>query len=142
MAEALVLLALVATAEIPVEDQFPPDAEVDCLELNTVWELDYNPNRDPKYRVQKRLTQTIGWRWDPKGFHWADWWVWGHAVPIRRQGDYWITWVYRTNMPPVRVKARYYKITDTWHDPEVLDREFVAECDRAGLDAWRRVVAK
>lgn len=124
---------------IPVQDSFPPDLEVECLEINTVWELDYNANRDPKYKVQKRIEQTIGWRLDQRGCLWADWWVWGHYKPIRKQGNYWIFWIQPTHGPSIRVKARYYKITDTWYDPEVLDREITPEEARAGLHPWTHI---
>ncbi|MEM2989571.1 MAG: hypothetical protein QXQ02_00125 [Halobacteria archaeon] len=127
---------------VPASDFFPPDVEVECLELNTVWRVDFNPNRDPKYKLEKCIEQTIGWCWDKRGFVWADWWVWGHAEPIRKQNGYWITWVRSANMPAVRVKARHYKITHTWYDPEVLDRENVAEENRIGLYPWKYVMKK
>lgn len=135
MAVAGLLLWLAGA--IPSEDGFPPDLEVECLELNTVWRVDFDPNRDPKCRVEKVLEQTIGWRWSPRGYMWADWWVWGHYLPVRQKDGCWIVWVQGPSQVLVRVRARHYKVTNTWYDPEVLDRDVFPEEARAGLQPWR-----
>lgn len=116
-----------------------PTLEVDCVELNQVWDVCYDDGKAPgeRWSIKKRLSQTIGWRWDPDQIYHVDWWTWDLHEPIDYRDGWWIFRFKPRNTDPVRVKARRVIRTDTFYDPEVEDRAVYPEAERAGLYPWK-----
>ncbi|MEM7819996.1 MAG: hypothetical protein QW761_00110, partial [Candidatus Aenigmatarchaeota archaeon] len=81
----MVVIALISILNMSSNPQhIEHTIEVECVEINHVWDIQYNDGKAPdeRWSWKRRLTQTIGWKWDANHSYHVDWWTWEAQYPI------------------------------------------------------------